>query len=156
MRWSEIFAGISQCNFVLSVVDSLQQKPANIANINAESKVLRAYFYFLIMDMYGNVPLVTDYNTDPNTITNSSRKDVFKYLEQELKENVPLLTPTKDATTYGRLTKWAGHMLLAKLYLNAEVYTGQQRYADCIAACDSVINSGKYSLGDYFANFRHR
>jgi hypothetical protein len=105
------------------------------------------------MDMYGNVPLVTDYNTDPNTITNSSRKDVFKFLEQELKENVPLLTPTKDASTYGRLTKWAGYMLLAKLYLNAEVYTGQQRYADCMSACDSVINSGKYSLGDYFANF---
>jgi hypothetical protein len=151
--WSEIFVGISQCNFVLSVLDSLQQKPANIANIDAELKVLRAYFYFLIMDMYGNVPLVTDYNTDPNTITNSSRKDVFKFLEQELKENVPLLTPNKDAGTYGRLTKWAGYMLLAKLYLNAEVYTGQQRCADCMSACDSVINSGKYSLEDYFANF---
>ena len=37
-----------------------------------------------------------------------------------------------------------------KIYLNAEIYTGEQRYADCIAACDSIINSGKYTLGDYF------
>ncbi len=151
--WSEIFVGIGQCNFILSTVDALKQKPANIAGIDAELRVLRDYFYFLIMDLYGNVPLVTDYNTDPNAVTNSSRKDVFNFLENDLKQNVPLLTETKDASTYGRLTKWAGYMLLAKLYLNAEVYTGEQHYADCIAACDSVINSGKYSLGDYFANF---
>lgn len=151
--WNEIFVGIGQANFILSTVNALPEKPANIDNINAELKVMRAYFYFLAMDMYGNVPLVTDYNTDPNTVTNSSEKDVFNYLEKELKENVPLLSPTKDATTYGRMTKWAGYMLLAKLYLNAEVYTGEQRYTDCITACDSVISSGKYNLGDYFENF---
>ena len=143
------FLMASAMQFYFKCVDSLPQKPANIANINAELKVLRDYFYFLVMDMYGNVPLVTDYNTDPNSITNSSRKDVFNYLENDLKENVPLLTSTKDATTYGRVTKWAGYMLLAKLYLNAEVYTGEQRFANCITACDSVINSGKYCLGDY-------
>ena len=94
------------------------------------------------MDMYGNIPLVTDYNTDPNSVTNSSRKDVFDFLEKELKENVPLLSSAKNASTYGRINKWTGYTLLAKMYLNAEVYTGEQRYADCIAACDSVINSG--------------
>ena len=151
--WSEIYDGIGKANFTLSVVNSLPQKPANFDNINAELKVLRAYFYFLAMDMFGNVPLVIDYNTDPNSVTNSSRKEVFDFLEKELKENVPLLSSAKDASTYGRVNKWTGYTLLAKFYLNAEVYTGEQRFADCIAACDSVINSGKYSLGDYFENF---
>ena len=151
--WSEIYDGIGKANFTLSVVNSLSQKPANIDNINAELIVLRDYYYFLAMDMYGNVPLVTDFNTDPNSVTNSSRKDVFSFLENELKENIPLLSSTKDAGTYGRITKWSGYTLLAKMYLNAEIYTGQQRFADCISACDSVINSGKYLLGDYFQNF---
>ncbi len=151
--WSEIYDGIGKANFTLSVVNSLSLKPADLDNINAELKVLRAYFYFLALDMYGNVPLVIDYNTDPNSVTNSSRKEVFDFLEKELKENVPLLSSAKDASTYGRVNKWTGYTLLAKLYLNAEEYTSEQRFSDCIAACDSVIHSGKYALGDYFANF---
>lgn len=152
--WSALFNGIGKANFTLSVVNSLANKPANIDAINAELKVLRAYYYYMAMDMFGNVPLVTDFNTDPNAVSNSSRKDVFDFLENELKTNVPLLPENVDATTYGRMTKWGGYMLLAKLYLNAEVYTGTQRWSDCIAACDAVIASGKYSLSsDYFANF---
>jgi hypothetical protein len=119
--WSEIFDGIGKANFTLSVVNSLAQPPSNLDNINAELKALRAYYYYIAMDMFGNVPLVTDYNTDPNSVTNSSRKEVFDYLEKELTEDVPLLLPNKDPSTYGRFTKWAGYMLLAKLYLNAEV-----------------------------------
>nr|HXL56638.1 RagB/SusD family nutrient uptake outer membrane protein [Chitinophagaceae bacterium] len=151
--WSDIFNGIGKVNFTFSVVNSLPEQPVNIDNINAELKVLRAYYYYLAMDMFGNPPLVTDYNTDPNTVTNSSRKDVFDYIEKELQDNIALLTENKDASTYGRFAKWAGFMLLAKLYLNAEVYTGKERFADCISVCDSVINSGKYSLGNYFDNF---
>jgi len=151
--WSEIFDGIGRCNFILSVVNSLDEQPANIDNINAELKVLRAYYYYLAMDMFGNVPLVTDYNSDPNSVTNSSRKDAFNFLEKELQDNIPLLTRNKDASTYGRINKWTGYMLLAKLYLNAEVYADEQQFGDCIVACDSVITSGKYSLGNYFDNF---
>lgn len=152
--WSDIYNGVGKANFTLSVVNSLENKPDNIDAINAELKVLRAYYYYLAMDMFGNVPLVTDFNTDPSTVTNSTRKDVFNFIESELKTNVPLLTDANDASTYGRMNKWAGFMLMAKLYLNAQVYTGTQRWADAIAACDSVINSGKYSLqASYFDNF---
>src|SRR6478609_4010034 len=51
-EWSEIFDGIGRCNFILSVVNSLDEQPANIDNINAELKVLRAYYYYLAMDMF--------------------------------------------------------------------------------------------------------
>ncbi|HVZ55772.1 MAG TPA: RagB/SusD family nutrient uptake outer membrane protein [Chitinophagaceae bacterium] len=153
--WSAIFNGIGKANFTLSVVNALSTKPANIDAINAELKVLRAYYYYLAMDMFGQVPIVTDFNTDPSTVKNDkSRSEIFNFIESELKANIDALPTDVNAATYGRLTKWAGYMILAKLYLNAQVYTGTPRWADCIAACDVVINSGKYSLSsNYFDNF---
>jgi hypothetical protein len=152
--WSAVYNGIGKINFILYQVNNLTEKPANIDNINAELKTLRAYFYFLALDLYGNVPLVTDYKTDANSVTNSTRQQVFDFIEQDIKDNIELLSPTVDYTTYGRVTKWFAFTVLAKLYLNAEVYTGSPRWEDCMAACDSVILSGKYQLeSDYFANF---
>lgn len=151
--WNALFGGIGKANFTLTAVNALTNKPENIDAINAELKVLRAYFYYMAMDMFGNVPLVTDFNTDPNSVTNSPRADVFNFVEKEIKDNISLL-PDVDVSTYGRMTKYGGFMLLAKLYLNAQVYTGTPRWSDCMAACDSVISSGKYSLSsDYFSNF---
>lgn len=151
--WGALFNGIGKANFTLSAVNALENKPDNIDAINAELKVLRAYYYYMAMDMFGNVPLVTDFNTDPNSVTNASRAELFSFLEKEIKDNIDLL-PDVDVSTYGRMTKYGAYMLLAKLYLNAQIYTGTARWADCIAACDAVISSGKYSLtGDYFSNF---
>lgn len=152
--WTAIFNGIGKANFTLNAVNTLPKKPDNIEAINAELKSLRAFYYYLAMDMFGNVPLVTDFNTDPSKVTNSDRKTLFAFVEKELKDNMALLPNSKDPSTYGRFTKWASVMLLTKLYLNAEVYTGTARWSDCMAACDTVISSGKYTLnGDYFANF---
>ncbi len=79
---------------------------------------------------------------------NSSRQEVFNFIEKELKEILPVL-PT--GVQYGRFTQNVGYTLLARLYLNAEVYTGKARWEDCIAACDKVTG---YSLTvDYKANF---
>ena len=152
--WSDFFNGIGKSNFTLSVVNALTSKPSNINAINAELKVLRAYFYYHAMDAFGNVPLVTDFNTNPNSITNSDRPTVFAFIEKEVKDNISLLPANKNDTTYGRMTRWGAHMLLAKLYLNALVYTGTARWNDCISECDSVIKSGVYSMSaDYFDNF---
>ncbi len=152
--WNDVYNGIGKINFILSVVNNLQSKPDNLDNINAELKTLRAYYYFLAMDLFGNVPLVVDFNTDPNSVTNSTRAEIFKFVETELKENIELLPATVDLSTYGRATKYFTYSLLARLYLNAGVYTGTPRWADCIAACDAVLSSGKYSLeSNYFDNF---
>ena len=135
-------------------MDNISPAPANLENIDAELKVLRALYYYWAMDLYGNVPLVTDFKTNPNTVTNSSRQDLFNFIESELKANIDLVSADVSPATYGRVTKWMAFTVLAKLYLNAEVYTGTPRWADCIAACDSVIQSGKYSLqSSYFDNF---
>jgi hypothetical protein len=94
-----------------------------------------------MMDMFGNVPLDTVYgNTELRT--NTLRKDVFTYVESELKAAIPDLKTASGTATYGKPTRDMAYSLLAKMYLNAEVYTGTAKYNECIAACDSVINAG--------------
>lgn len=152
--WGVIFGGISQANFISSIVNSLPNKPGNLAQINAELMTMRAYYYYLAMDEFGNVPIVKDFNTDPSTVTNSKRSDVYNFIISQIESNIGNLPSNVDNTTYGRATKWMAYCLLAKLYLNAQVYTGTPQWTACIAVCDSIINSGIYSLeNDYFDNF---
>jgi len=152
--WSDLNNGIGKVNFTLNILNGLASKPSNYDAIVAELKVLRAYFLFQMMDMFGRVPVVIDYNTDPSKVTQKTRAEVYAFLETELTTNVPLLSTTVDKTTYGRLTQYAGYMLLAKLYLNAQVYTGTGQWAKAITAVNTVINSNKYILQpNYFDNF---
>ncbi|RYY57225.1 MAG: RagB/SusD family nutrient uptake outer membrane protein [Chitinophagaceae bacterium] len=152
--WPDLYRGISNINFILSVVNSLDPIPPDLANINAELKTLRALYYYWAMDLYGNVPLVTDFNTDPTTITNSTRKQVYDFVEKEIKDNINLVTSTTGLTTYGRVTKYLSFTILAKLYLNSEIYVNQPRWAEARDMCDSVILSNKYSLmTNYYDNF---
>lgn len=152
--WNDIFGGVGKVNFTLNVLNSLPSKPANLAAINAELKVLRAYYLFLGMDLFGNIPLVTDFNTDPSKVVTVPRATVYAFIESELKTNVPLLSPDNSKTNYGHINRYGGYMLLSKLYLNAAVYTGKQNWLGAQVYADSVINSGKYSLQpNYFDNF---
>ncbi len=152
--WSELYAGIGKINFILSIVNNLNPVPADLANINAELKTLRALYYYWAMDLYGNVPLVTSFETDASSLTNSTRKEVYDFIEAELKENLQLVTAEVNTSTYGRVTKYMAFCTLAKLYLNSVNYTGTPRWAEAMQMCDSVILSGKYSLqSNYFDNF---
>jgi len=151
--WTDLYAGITKINFILSIVNSLSPAPATLPKINAELKTLRALYYYWLMDLYGNVPLVTDFATNPNSIKNSARKDVYAFVEKELKDNMDLLPTDRSIATYGRATRYMAFCTLAKLYLNSQQYIGTTRYPDCIAVCDSVI-AGGYSLqSNYFDNF---
>src|ERR1700754_3527519 len=73
--WTDLYGGIGKINFILGIVNSLSPAPPNLDKINAELKTLRALYYYWTMDLYGNIPLVTDFNTNPNTVTNSARTD---------------------------------------------------------------------------------
>lgn len=152
--WTDLYGGIGKINFILGVVNALDPAPSNLDKINAELKTVRALYYYWTMDLYGNIPLVTDFNTNTNTVTNSTRTEAFTFIEKELKDNIDLLTDEVSLSTYGRITKWTSFAILAKLYLNAGVYTGTPRWADAISMCDSIIASSKYSLQtNYFDNF---
>ena len=152
--WTELYAGIGRINFILSVVNNLNPAPGNLANINAELKSIRALYYYWAMDLYGNVPLVTSFETNASTLTNSTRKQVYDFVEKELTDNLPFLSADVSLATYGRATKYMAFCTLAKLYINSVNYTGTARWADAARVCDSVILSGKYSLQtNYFDNF---
>jgi len=139
---------------VNQIVYTLQQaEPAgDYKNTNlAELKMVRDLTYFMMMDNYGNVPLDTVYG-DFNPHTNVPRAQVFSWLEGDIKAQIPYLSTRVDTYTYGRPTVYLAYALLAKMYINAEYYTGTAKYNECIAACDAIISSGKYNLAS-MANY---
>ena len=112
----------------------------------AEARFLRAYAYYNLLDLYGNVPLTTEISTE--LPTQSNRTELFNFIESELLGIESILLSSNE---YGRVDNIAAHALLSRLYLNAEAWTGQDRYADCVTYSQNVINSG-YSLNINDAN----
>ena len=112
----------------------------------AEARFLRAYAYYNLLDLYGNVPLTTEISTE--LPTQSNRTELFNFIESELMDIESTLLASNE---YGRVDNIAAHALLSRLYLNAEAWTGQDRYADCVTFSQNVINSG-YTLNMNDAN----
>lgn len=151
--WNRLYAGVNACNRLLATLEPVGTEQAD-AYI-AELKALRAIYYYWLLDLFGNVPLSVNF-TDTEPPANSSRTEVYNFVEQELLENAPALAKTgpTDESTYGRVNYYTAYAALAKLYLNAEVYTGTPQWDKAISACDEIINSGLYSLmPDYRDNF---
>ena len=117
----------------------------SIEGYRAEARFLRAFSYWHALDIFGNVPFVTDADPIGAFLPEQiSRANLFNYLETELLEIIPLLAAPRTSE-YGRIDRAAAWMLLAKLYLNAEVYTGQGKYTEAITYLNEVINAG-YTL----------
>ncbi len=147
--WKFCFSGVATCNRLLETLSAADPKLA--AKFNSELKVLRALYYYWLCDLFGNVPIVTAFKTAEATPATKTRLEVYTFIENELKTNVPLLDKSRS---YGRINYYAGQAILAKLYLNAETYVGQKKYTECMAACDEIINSGLYRIEDnYKSNF---
>lgn len=149
--YSRIFYQIALCNeFVRNAEGEDNQE---IQNYLAEARFLRALSYWHALDLYGgNVPFVTEedgvgaYNPEQTNAQN-----LFTYIESELKAVEETLVAPQE-NEYGRADKAAAWTLLAKLYLNAEVYIGESRYDECVTYCNKVINQGGYSLE---SNYEH-
>lgn len=142
--WTRTFAGITNCNRIIYQIESggipLSQGKENVI---AELRVLRASYYYVLCDLYGNVPIVTDFDVPDGFLPEqNTRKEVYDFIVKEINESLPLLSTKNDISTYGRFNKWAAHTLLAKMYLNAGVFSGTPEWAKCIEQCDAVINSG--------------
>ncbi|MGF6847324.1 hypothetical protein QFZ51_002559 [Chitinophaga sp. W3I9] len=142
--WSRTYAGITNCNRIIYQIESglipiTDEKEATLA----ELKVLRASYYAILCDFYGNVPVVTQFDLPAGFLPQqSTRKEVYDFIVKDLTDNIPLLSKDNTVATYGKFNKWAAFTLLAKMYLNAGVYTGTPQWEKCISACDSVMNSG--------------
>ncbi|MEE4287085.1 MAG: RagB/SusD family nutrient uptake outer membrane protein, partial [Mariniphaga sp.] len=110
-----------------------------------EARFLRALSYWHAIDMFGNVPFVTEEDAVGSFFPEQiSRADLFNYIESELLEIESQLS-APGQVEYGRADQAAVWTLLAKLYLNAEVYINQDKNTECITYCNKVLNAG-YSL----------
>ena len=114
----------------------------------AELRAMRAYYYWQICDNFGDAPLVT--TTTMELPSKSNRKEIFDFIVKELKEIIPSLSEEQGGNFYGRMNKWAAKTLLANIYLNAKVYTGEEHWDDCIQQCDDIINSNRFALSDNY------
>jgi len=155
--WTEIFGAIGAANAIIESLESSPQKDNLKAQIS-EARGIRAYAYFYAMDLWGNVPIVTTARINPNELpTNKSRAEVFQFVESELlavAAELPSVLKVNRVGYYPRMTKEAAYSLLAIIYLNAEVYTGTPKWAECIAMCNNVMTTNAYRLtSDYFENF---
>ncbi|MGQ0641522.1 MAG: RagB/SusD family nutrient uptake outer membrane protein [Gemmatimonadaceae bacterium] len=167
--WNAIFSGVARANLMISVIESAGG-PSAAATL-AELKTLRAWYYYLAMDLFGGVPLVT--TTEVRQNPRVSRDSVFKFVEAELNAARTVLPERRPPNQYGRVTRGAADAILASMYLNAGVFKkdaginatgsnacnvpvsgGQNGCQAAIAAADRVINSGVYSLAtDFRSNF---
>lgn len=137
---------VSFCNSFISNASSLDDP--SVASFIAEARFLRAFAYYNLIDLYGNVPLVTQISTE--LPAQNSREEIFNYIEAELTEIQNNLNES-GASEYGRVDRVAAWALLSKLYLNAETWIGQDRYTDAITYANQVINSS-YQINTVDAN----
>lgn len=147
------FFQITLCNDFIrqSSDDKLSQRNItgadadNIRKYRAEARFLRAYQYWVLMDLFANPPFVDENSPIATGIPKQiQRKDLFTYIESELKALETQLVAVKT-NEYARADQGADWALLARLYLNAKTYTGTDRYTDAITYCNKITGAG-YSL----------
>ena len=149
VMYSRTFYQISLANEFLrqSTEDKVNSRPVDeaikndMASYRAEARFLRALSYWHALDLFGKVPIVTE--NDPVGFffpEQKSKQEVFDYIVSELNAIDADLKPSQS-NEYGRVDKVAAKMLLAKVLLNAEVYTGEDRYADAAQAVNDVLSS---------------
>ncbi|MCH7411217.1 RagB/SusD family nutrient uptake outer membrane protein [Belliella sp. DSM 111904] len=147
--WSLMWSGLGYVNAVLEDMESVDFGAAGISeeerlSILSEIRVMRAYHYMRIMDIWGNVPIVTTVGTPVNPPT-APRAEVFEFVRQELEENVEQLQPLSQALL-GRVSKAAGYAMLSELYLNAEKWAGTPMWQQSLEYSNKIINGEGGSL----------
>ncbi|MBK8967949.1 MAG: RagB/SusD family nutrient uptake outer membrane protein [Saprospiraceae bacterium] len=156
--YNRIFYQISLCNeFIRETTDAKLDSRgvdaalrADIVKFRAEARFLRALSYWHALDMFRQVPFVTEADAVGSFLPRqASAEELFNYVESELKAIEPELVAPRQ-NEYGRADQAAAWMVLAKLYLNAETYVNRNHYTDCITYTKKVIDAG-YTLDPNYA-----
>lgn len=124
----------------------------DIATYRAEARFLRALSYYHLMDLFGKANFITEDTPLNSQPEQADRAKLFTFIESELKAIEGDLKAPKT-NEHGRADQGAAWMLLAKIYLNAEVYTGQPEYTKCLDYCVKVIGGGYTLASNYLHNF---
>jgi hypothetical protein len=173
--WNDMFTGIARANVLLQVLPTAPL--ANRNEVVAEVRALRAFYYYILMDLFGGVPIVEDTEIMPRP--RNTRAELFQFIERELlAAQADLPTQWSPDIVVGRMTKGAADAILASLYINAAVFGRDQgvspnSYNSCqqvtqvqfpgaanacdaaIRVTDRILTYGYTLSADYHANFRH-
>lgn len=139
------YSRITECNRIIYLIENspaITDKEPFLSQIRAA----RAFRYFILLDEYGNVPIVTDF-TDLSKPSTNPRAEVYDFVLSELNAIKDVIRSDISSSSYGKYTKGAVYTMLAKMYLNAEVWNpaGGPKYQEAADACDVVMGLG-YSL----------
>jgi len=140
--WSRYYNGIGEANRLIEKFEPGADLPGPAATV-AKLKIMRAYYYYLLIDNYGDVPYVTNFAEAEENPSKTNMADIFLGIVADIESSIPFLT---ESTSKTAVTRGMAFSLLAKLYLNAGIYTGTLEWAAAEEACDSVIALGMYSL----------
>ena len=157
--WDDLSGGIVDCNQI--IVDLGGDEATD--DVIAQPLAMRAYYTFVMMDMYGACPIMDHLLDDDEVFERSPRSEVAEFIESDLLRAIESggLSEDVDASTYGKPNLWMAKALLVKLYINWAVYTcddvadytpslTNEKLDDCIDLCDEIINSGYFNLSDSY------
>ena len=162
--YADVASGIAKANRVIVNMGGDDADPKAIASARA----MRAFYHFILMDSYGDVPVLDAIPGENEAVERKPRAEVARFIESELLDIIPYLSETNDATTYGKPNKWMAEALLVKLYINWSVYTAasvdqydaatakNEKLNDCVKYCDEIIKSGKFSISEGANGYRSK
>lgn len=152
--YGDLASGITKANSAIVTMGGPNAAPEAVA----PARAMRAYYHFVLMDAYGDVPILDGIPSEDEAVERKPRAEVAKYIEKELLEIIPYLTEENNEETYGKPNKWMAEALLVKLYINWAVYTApdiatfdaatakNEKLDDCVKWCDEIINSGVFDI----------
>jgi len=151
--WTNFYQGIVLATNSLQDMEGIEDPealnvtPTELADFKAELRTLRAWFYLRALDFYRNIEIITDVKNSTVGNPQVPPQEAFNFIESELQAAIPDLPIREDLgdNWIGRWTKAGAASLLARLYLNAKVYTGVDKFAECAAICQEIID-GKYGV----------
>lgn len=137
--WNNCTSGITTCNQVFATIENTEMDEELKERTLAEIRGIRAFWYYILIDYFGNAPLVADYESTELPEL-SSRKVLYDFVIDELNEIKDVLRDDVTSESYGKFTQGAAYTLLAKMYLNSGVWTGTPNWQGVIDACDKVMS----------------
>ncbi|MEP6492049.1 MAG: RagB/SusD family nutrient uptake outer membrane protein [bacterium] len=145
--WSLCYSGINAANRVIYQISSgvIPVDTGTKTSVTAELRAVRAYYYSLLLDNFGNVPIVTDF-TSVDVPKQSTRQELYDFVVKEFIDVTPLLSTQTGTPIYGRINQLAAKGLLARVYLNASVYTGTPQLDKVLTLTQDIVGAGKYKL----------
>ncbi|MHA4738717.1 RagB/SusD family nutrient uptake outer membrane protein [Dyadobacter sp. MSC1_007] len=153
--WQQHYAAIKKANVVLEKIPAIDFDNALKARLLGETKFLRALYYFNLVRLYGDIPLILEYqkfvNASDYAIAKSSSADIYKQIEKDLNEAAAVLPASYGSPDVGRATAGAAKALLAKVYL-AEASLPLKvsaRYQDAVTKAEEALSSADGGKGTY-------